>query len=550
FYGCGNAIFSPGSVAGPPWTTTLTMSCNEPFPNTYITTVQAYGGGITRTLPLYLRVTTTQQYSLTTAMSPSGGGTISPASGWYNSGTPVTITATPAAGYQFNGFTGTVNSGSNPLTVTMNSAMTETANFVPTSSQYTATTVAELKNCIQSTEYTTCALAPSPNPYYVNAPIDINRSNVVVRGGTTGMNDTKLAREPSFTGDLIRIGQNASVTGVAIKYLTVCGGSNITPNWGPAPPSPVGCPRVQTVCGDRTRYKTQHPAEPGQPAQCVDISVVRSALPVFPSDPFNSPPASYAVEFDHVDLEDATGHALSLYGSSGNHIDDIYFHDGAINYSGVTGILMGVGGVEYSRKFCDGYADQVLGFANDQNVFAPRNIRVEHSQFTENRTGVTGGIGRWIGYRYNTFTRNYIWPQAQGGAVPGTDPPVGDPNESWGGTLEFDACADQIQVTNNNTFTGPGSAHRNTLALEMYGRNITVDGNSFSGYEIQGIVANSLKQATIRNNTITFASPSDPRDGGVTVTTVGAGGACTDTPLNIYRESKDVSISGNTISGQ
>ena len=494
---------------------------------------------------------TSTSYTLTNTVNPSGGGTTSPScpSGCsYASGSQVTITATPGSGYQFTGFTGSVSSNSNPLTVIMNSATTETANFVATS-EYTATTIEDLRNCIQNlTQFTICTLAPSPNPYYVTAPIDINRSNIVVRGGTSGMNDTKLARDPSFTGDLIRIGQNASVSGVALKYLTVCGASNITPNWGPAPPSPVACPRVQTVCGDRSRFATEHPDEPNQLPQCVDISVMRSALPVFPLDPFNSPPASYAVEFDHVDLEDATGHALSLYVYNGNHIEDIYFHDGAINYSGVTGIL--IGGADYSRKFCDGYADQLLGFANDRNVNAPRNIRVEHNQFTENRTGVTGGLGRWIGFRSNTFTRNYIWPQAQGGAVPGTNPPVGDPNESCGGTLEFNQCADQIQVMNNSTFTGPGSDHRCTAALEMYGRNITVDTNSISGYQLQGVVAHSLKQATIRNNTITFAAPSDPPDGGITVTTIGAGGACTDSPLNIYRESKDISISGNTISGK
>jgi hypothetical protein len=409
-------------------------------------------------------------------------------------------------------------------------------------------TISELHTCISGAPAGgECALAP--NTYTLNAPIDINRSNIIVRGGSSGMNDTKLVRDPSYTGDLIRIGPGVSVTGVAMKYLTVCGASNITPGWGPAPPSPIGCPRMLTVCGERTIFATRNPSVPNQPPQCVDISVIRSALPVFPLDPFTSPPASYAVEFDHVDLEDATGHALSLYGYNGIHVDDIYFHHGTINYSGVTGILMGVGGVDYSRKFCDGYADPGFGFANDRNVFAPRNIRIEHSVFTENRTGVTGGVGRWIAYRNNTFTRNYIWPQAQGGAVPGTNPPVGDPNQSWGGTLEFDACADQVQVT-NNTFTGPGSAHPNTQALELYARNITVDTNSVSGYQLQGIVANSLNQASIRNNTISFAAPTDPADGGITIATVGAGGACTGAPLNIYRESKNISITGNSIWGQ
>jgi len=71
----------------------------------------------------------TTQYYLTTAVSPYGAGTISPASGWYNSGSVVQVNAYANGGYQFSSFTGSVDSGSNPLYVTMNGAMTETANF-------------------------------------------------------------------------------------------------------------------------------------------------------------------------------------------------------------------------------------------------------------------------------------------------------------------------------------------------------------------------------------------------------------------------------------
>jgi hypothetical protein len=217
FYGCGYATVNPAQVSGPPWTATLTMSCNQPVANTYWTTVQAWGGGKSHQLTLYLTVTQNPQYLLTTWVNPPGGGTISPAAGWYNpgaqvlvtaaaaagyqfmgfsgalsgavnpqyltmnatkavtanftqtgtsysltttvspsgggtvspscpggcpysSGSQVAITATPASGYQFNGFTGTVNSSSNPLTVTMNSAITETANFAPVAAQYQLTT--------------------------------------------------------------------------------------------------------------------------------------------------------------------------------------------------------------------------------------------------------------------------------------------------------------------------------------------------------------------------------------------------------------------------
>jgi uncharacterized repeat protein (TIGR02543 family) len=88
---------------------------------------------------------TSTYYTLTTGVSPSGGGSVSPScSGGcsYSSGSQVTVTATPASGYQFSGFTGSVNSSSNPLTVTMNNAMTVTANFTQTSTQYQLTTSA------------------------------------------------------------------------------------------------------------------------------------------------------------------------------------------------------------------------------------------------------------------------------------------------------------------------------------------------------------------------------------------------------------------------
>src|SRR5208283_1302497 len=96
--------------------------------------------GMTETANFAQNVT---YYTITTTVSPSGAGTVNPScpSGCsYGGGSQVTITATPASGYQFNGFTGTVSSGSNPLTVTLNSAMTETANFTPITTQYQLTT--------------------------------------------------------------------------------------------------------------------------------------------------------------------------------------------------------------------------------------------------------------------------------------------------------------------------------------------------------------------------------------------------------------------------
>jgi hypothetical protein len=73
----------------------------------------------------------TTQYFLT--MNTGSGGTVSPQSGWYNSGQVVSISATPKGGSTFRGWTGSgagAYSGPNNLaSVVMNGTVTETANF-------------------------------------------------------------------------------------------------------------------------------------------------------------------------------------------------------------------------------------------------------------------------------------------------------------------------------------------------------------------------------------------------------------------------------------
>src|SRR5713226_1395900 len=104
---------------------TIALTCTSSNHSAEVNAIQIVAAG-----------STPQQYYLTTAVSPSGGGTISPACAGgclYSSGSPATITATPAPGYQFSGFTGSIGTAANPLTITMNSAMTETANFTAAS---------------------------------------------------------------------------------------------------------------------------------------------------------------------------------------------------------------------------------------------------------------------------------------------------------------------------------------------------------------------------------------------------------------------------------
>jgi len=84
----------------------------------------------------------TTQYRLLANPSPIAGGAVStsPAGGpFFNAGSQVVLTATPAAGYSFAGWTGDVTSATNPLTVTLNSPLNLTARFTPGTSSAPAT---------------------------------------------------------------------------------------------------------------------------------------------------------------------------------------------------------------------------------------------------------------------------------------------------------------------------------------------------------------------------------------------------------------------------
>lgn len=87
---------------------------------------QAPGGG--RGL-IYWDPITSTNYTLTTAANGSGTVSMNPAGGTYAAGTEVTVTANPASGWQFSGWSGDLSGSTNPATITMGSDKAITANF-------------------------------------------------------------------------------------------------------------------------------------------------------------------------------------------------------------------------------------------------------------------------------------------------------------------------------------------------------------------------------------------------------------------------------------
>jgi uncharacterized repeat protein (TIGR02543 family) len=70
---------------------------------------------------------TPTQYFLT--VNVVGSGSVDPPSGTYDAGMMITLTATPAAGYQFSGWSGDLTGSTNPATITMDGDKNVTATF-------------------------------------------------------------------------------------------------------------------------------------------------------------------------------------------------------------------------------------------------------------------------------------------------------------------------------------------------------------------------------------------------------------------------------------
>jgi len=109
-----------------------------------------------------------KMFPLTTTVNPSGGGTItrSPNAMQYAGGTDVSLTATPASGNDFVGWTGDASGTANPKTVRILADTTVTANFVPHGSGGSGTILREY--WLNVTGNTVASLTGSAN--YPNSP--------------------------------------------------------------------------------------------------------------------------------------------------------------------------------------------------------------------------------------------------------------------------------------------------------------------------------------------------------------------------------------------
>jgi hypothetical protein len=126
------------------------------------------------TSPATYTATFQTQYQLTTAASPSAGGTVTPASGTYqNAGSVVSVQATANTGYQFANFSGgALTGGTNPQSVTLNGPANVVANFTPLAPHLAATmggiACSSTSSCSANVTLTNTGLGPATNATVTN----------------------------------------------------------------------------------------------------------------------------------------------------------------------------------------------------------------------------------------------------------------------------------------------------------------------------------------------------------------------------------------------
>ncbi|MGY3089348.1 putative repeat protein (TIGR02543 family) [Hymenobacter sp. UYAg731] len=151
------ALFSDAGGAYNPWTPAVGSYSLTGTPFT------AGGGGGTAGTPLSVTFSVVDQagptYTLTTATVGSGTVTKSPNAASYLSGTSVTLTATPGAGFTFTGWSGSATGSTNPLSVAMTANKSITATFTAaTGPQVTALTLVNADSDLDIQPLTTGAV--------------------------------------------------------------------------------------------------------------------------------------------------------------------------------------------------------------------------------------------------------------------------------------------------------------------------------------------------------------------------------------------------------
>ncbi len=190
-------------------------------------------------------------YALTINSNPLAGGSVNanPApncasdSTKYGSGTVVTLTASPAAGYAFGNWSGDASGAANPTTVTMSADRSVTANF--TTACYTLTTTAN--------PLTGGAISADPSPNCAADPAKYTAGTTVTLTATpnAGYGFTSWSGDASGTLAQTTVSMSADKS-VTANFTAAC--YTLTKSANPAAGGSVGASPAPNCAADPAKY--------------------------------------------------------------------------------------------------------------------------------------------------------------------------------------------------------------------------------------------------------------------------------------------------------
>jgi uncharacterized repeat protein (TIGR02543 family) len=207
---------TPGVNASPVSNGFLNLAASSDLINAGVTTSGITYNGSAPDLGAIESGSTSNTYSLTTNVSPSGGGSVSrsPNATSYTAGTVVTLTATPASGYSFTGWSGGASGTSATTTVTMNANTSVTANFTNGTSTYTLTTT------VNPTAGGSITRSPNATTYASGTVVTLTATPA------SGYSFTGWSGGASGTNTTTTVTMNAN-TSVTANFTTSSGGTTL-----------------------------------------------------------------------------------------------------------------------------------------------------------------------------------------------------------------------------------------------------------------------------------------------------------------------------------
>jgi hypothetical protein len=375
---------------------TLTQTVNVPQ-ITYGLTVSVSGNG-------------------TVTSSPSGLNCVATCSASFASGTQVTLTATPATGSSFTGWSGACN-GTSTCSVAMNAAQSVAANFASGGARasqtwVSATSGSDANPCTRSSPCLTfaAALAQTPAGGEIDVldpgdfgPVTVNKSVSIYGNAASGAGTIP---SPGTSGIVISAGANDAVNlrDLIFDGAGASGTSGVAFNSG-------GRLHIQR-CVIQGFSSTGITLSPGTgSASTVNVSIQNTAIINNSAGIVVKPSGGIAVEvsLNGVKIDNNTGGGLRVDGTAGTGAINLAIADSSVSFNASNGInaVSGPGNVNVDIVHAVVAANALAGIQANQSKGAIASVTVGGSVIHGNNAALEAlGGASLLTYSNNQITGN------------------------------------------------------------------------------------------------------------------------------------------------